>query len=128
MQKLIDPELESLSIIYIEHKNSDIYYCNGCGQYHQIDNHGKPEPPSDFWERENLILTNRDVRVISNYIKGEKLVDNIISDWDLITLEINIRSIGLEISRSEALEGLSDLAYEIYHYGFEQDDDSLPYI
>lgn len=111
MQKLIDPELESLGIIHLIDAEDSNYGDWGTPPKLKLTLKYK------VFERDELIMTDKDVEIVSDHIKSQKLVDNEISNWDLVSMEIDIKSNGLGISRSDAWESIKDDAYEPYYYG-----------
>lgn len=127
MNKLIDPELESLSNYHLEYDDSH-------NRWHYDPEYGlmrfwdAPEEPEPYWEPDQLLMTDGEVRIVALWIKSEKLVDNEIPDWDLVSLEIDIRAGELELTRLSAWNDIRDLALELYEYGLERQDKHLPYI
>jgi hypothetical protein len=110
--QLIDNELESLSTLHIAHEGGDSFYFQS-GYFERTDNIVFKE----FFERDNLIMTAKEAKMISQGIRSEKQVDNEISDWELVTIAITVEAEGLDISRTEALEHLMDMyVYPMWVY------------
>lgn len=72
---------------------------------------------SEILEREELIISSKEVKLIASRIREERIyIDNEITDNELVTMEINIRSSGLNISREQALDYILD--EYVYDYEF----------